>query len=375
MTDRGGRHGLAARLFAAQVLVVVAGAVTLLVVALSTAPGLFSEHIRRAVGPVSPTLARHLDEAFTSAFLLAFVVGVVAALIVALAVSWFVTERISSPVRRLARAAERVAAGRFDVRVPISRLGAEFVALDRAFNEMACALETTETRRRELLADLAHELRTPIATIDAYVEALADGVVPTDADAWRTLQDQTTRLRRLVDDVGTVSEAEESRLALRREPLDAAELAVDAVRAARPMFARKGVALDCRGRPPAPIVGDPDRLREVVGNLLDNALRHTDAGGHVTVETTTGARLVEISVVDDGAGVPAEQLAHLFERFYRGDPARARASGGSGIGLTIVRALVLSHGGTVSAHSAGPGLGARFVVRLPRRTADPGRIP
>lgn len=375
MTDRGGRHGLAARLFAAQVLVVVAGALTLIVVALSTAPGLFREHIQRAIGPVPPTLARHLDEAFTSAFVLAFVVGVAAALVVALAVSWFVTERISSPVRRLARAAERVAAGRYDVRVPPSRLGSEFVALDRAFNEMAAALETTETRRRELLADLAHELRTPIATIDAYVEALTDGVVPTDADAWRTLQDQTTRLRRLVDDVGTVSEAEENRLALRWEPLDAAELAVDAVRAARPMFARKGVALDCRGQPPAPIVGDPDRLREVVGNLLDNALRHTDAGGHVTVETTTGTRQIEISVTDDGAGIPADQLAHLFERFYRVDPARARASGGSGIGLTIVRALVASHEGTVTAHSAGPGLGSRFVVRLPRRNPAAGRIP
>lgn len=364
--ERARATGLAPRLFAAQLLIVLAGAATLIVVAVWVAPGLFHTHVRRAVGTVSPTLSRHLDEAFGRAVLLSLAVAVLAALLTTVAVSWFLTRRITRPVQQLADAAERIAAGAYDTSVPASRLGTEFARLDAAFNRMAATLEHTEGRRRELLADLAHELRTPIATLDSFLEGVEDGVLPPSEDTWRTMRDQTSRLRRLVKDVSSVSEAEERPLDLPDGRVDFADLAAEAVRAAEPGFREKGVALALShpGTPPA-VAGDRDRLREVLDNLFANALRHTPPGGQVEVRVTGRRGSVEVTVADDGEGIAAEHLPHVFERFYRADPARSRASGGSGIGLTIARALVQAHGGAIRAESAGPGHGARFVVTLP----------
>ncbi len=356
------RVRLATRLLAAQVLIVATGAVTLVIVAVVVAPGLFRDHLRRVAEPVPPDLARHLDQALGRALLVSLAVAVAASMATAAAVAWLVTRRLTRPVTALAAAASRVADQHYGTRVPPSRLGPEFAVLDNAFNRMAASLEGTERRRRELLADLAHELRTPVATIESFVEGVEDGVLPATADTWRTLHEQTARLRRLVDDVDLVSRAEERRVDLRPAAVDLDALAAGAVRAVTAAFAAKGVTLRHTPAPaPARAVADPDRVREILDNLLSNALRHTRAGGTVTIATAAGT----VAVSDTGDGVAAAHLPHLFERFYRADPARSRATGGSGIGLTIARALARAHGGDLTAASDGVGRGATFTLTLP----------
>ncbi len=366
---RGRPQGLAARLFAAQALIVLAGAATLVVIAVVVAPGLFRDHLRRAVGTVPPDLSRHLDQALARALLVSLAVAVAAALVTALAVGWFIARRLTRPIAAMAGAAAGIAGGRYDARVPPSRLGPEFAVLDNAFNRMAATLQGTERRRRDLLADLAHELRTPIATIDSFLEGVEDGIIPATDATWQTMREQTARLRRLVDDVNALSRAEERQLDLRREPVDVNDLVGAAVRASGARFADKGVALEqVAAADPARVSADPDRLREILDNLLDNALRHTPPGGSVTVTVTTRPSAIAVAVTDTGNGVAAEHLPHVFDRFYRADPARARGTGGSGIGLTIARALARAHDGDLVAASDGSGHGATFTLTLPVRS-------
>lgn len=359
--------GLAARIFLALAAVVLVGSVTLVLVAVSIGPAFFQTHLRRAGEPVPPAALPHLQEAFARSTLLSLGVAVAASLLAAGGLSWFVTRRLVRPVAQLAVAAQRIAAGSYDVRVPEPRLGGEFDALAGAFRDMATALLDTEQTRRRLLADLAHELRTPLATAEAYVEGLADGVVPPEPATWATLREQLGRLQRLTDDVALVSRVQERRLALRRTPVAPRALVDAAVAAAAPRYAAAGVDLAGDTDPGLPdVLVDPERIGEVLGILLDNAARHTPRGGRVTVRAGRGrSGGVEVAVRDTGVGLAAEHLERVFERFYRVQPARDRASGGSGIGLTIARALVEAHGGTLTAASAGPGTGATFTVALP----------
>jgi two-component system sensor histidine kinase BaeS len=265
----------------------------------------------------------------------------------------------------MADGARRIAAGHYEARVPEAGRD-ELAVLGRAFNEMAASLQTAERRRQELVSDVAHEFRTPLATLKGYVEGMADGTLPRDAATLRILAEETRRLSRLVEDLSKVSRAEERQLDLRLSTTETRTLVESAIRAAERAFAEKGVALDLRpGRAPAPLLVDPDRIAEVLGNLLANALRHTPPGGRVEVGWSHVGDGVEISVADTGEGIAPEHVERIFERFYRVDRARARASGGSGIGLTIARAIVEAHGGRIWAASRGPGHGARLVVRLP----------
>ena len=359
------RESLAAKLLAAQLLVIVAGAATLALVALAVAPGLFHGHVRDALGLVPDDVSRHLDEAFRDSVLLSLAVAVGAALAAAGAVSVFVALRIVRPVRTLAAAATRIAQGRYGERVPVGGSD-ELALLATAFNDMALSLESSEQRRRELLSDVAHELRTPLATIDGYLEGVADGVVPSDGDTLAVLRAETGRLKRLTEDLARVSEAEERRLSLRIEPVAPADLLAAAAEAARPSFAAKGVGLDVDDEPRLPRVAvDADRIAEVLANLLENALRHTPPGRGVVLSARRRDRALELVVADEGEGIGAEQLERVFERFYRADPGRSRERGGTGIGLTISRALVDAHGGRIRAESEGAGRGSRFVVELP----------
>ena len=356
---------LGAKLLLGQLLVVIAGALTLLLVALLLGPGIFRGHVRDALGYVPPEVGRHLDMAFHTATLISLAVAVAASVATALALSWVVSARVVQPVRALAAAAQRIARGTHTARVPV-RGTDELAQLAGAFNEMAGSLEHAEEIRRQLLADVAHELRTPLATVESYVEALADGVLAADAENWSAIRSETARLNRLVNDLQRVSRAEAHQLDLHPAPTDPGELVQDAVKAARPAFATKGVALESYIQTNLPMVDvDRERIAEVLANLLTNALRHTPRGG--TVQASVGQRVdrIEIVVADDGDGIGAEHLDRIFERFYRIDPARARASGGTGIGLAIVRAIVEAHDGTVEASSEGAGRGATFTVRLP----------
>ena len=356
---------LAAKLLTAQLLVIVSGSVTLLVVALSVAPGLFHSHVRDALGTVPADVADHLDRAFNDSVLLALAIAVGAALLTSGAVSWFLSRRIVLPIRALASAARGIARGAYSERVPVAGSD-ELADLGTVFNEMAGALESAERRRRELMSDVAHELRTPLATIEGYLEGISEGVIAPDAETWRTLQTEAHRLSRLVADLDKVSRAEERQLALRVEPTAPGALVTAAISAARPAYAAKAVELQPEIEPRLPeLAVDPDRIGEVLGNLLDNALRHTPAGGRVEVAARWRDGAVELSVIDTGEGIAPEHLDRVLERFWRADPARTRERGGSGIGLTIARALVEAHGGRIRAESEGPGRGARFAVTLP----------
>lgn len=362
------RSSLQAKLLLGQLLVILAGSVTLALVALAVAPGRFNEHVRERLGIVPEDVARHLDEAFGEAVLAALAVAIAAALVAALAVSAFLFVRIVRPVRELAATANRIAAGAYTARAPAT--GSDEVAtLGTAFNEMAASLEATERRRRELIADLEHELRTPLATIEGYVEGLADGVVAPEQDTWRVLQTETRRLGRLVEDLQKVSRAEERQLDVRAQPTAPAALVAAAIDGAAPRYTAKNVRLQTDVEPRLPdLAVDPDRIGEVLANLLDNALRHTPAGGRVTLSGRRRGRGVELGVTDTGDGLAPGELARVFERFYRADPARGHTGdGGSGLGLTIARAIVDAHGGTLRAESEGPGRGSRFVVALPAR--------
>lgn len=365
------RKSLAVRLLLAQLLVIVAGSATLALVALAVAPGIFHDHVQRSDGVIPDDVARHVDEAFGAAVLIALAIAIGAAVLAALAVSIFLSFRMARPIRALAEAAERIAKGAYAARVPATGSD-EIGALGSAFNEMATALESAEQKRRELLTDVAHELRTPLATVEGYLEGLADGVVPADRETWSLLQAETGRLRRLVDDLTKVSRAEERQLDLHRAPNKPGLLVAAAVQAAAPVYAAKGVALETKLDRRLPHVDvDPDRIAEVLANVLDNALRHTPTGGRVEVAAAGRGERVELVVADTGEGIAPEHLERVFERFFRADPARTRTAGGSGIGLAIVRALVEAHGGRVHAKSEGLGLGTRFVITLPAATGRP----
>lgn len=374
------RRSLATRLLLAQLLVILAGSATLALVALAIAPGIFQDHIRRSGNVVPDEVAPHVDRAFGVAFLIALAVAIGAAVLAALAVSAFLSLRMVRPVRELAEAAERIAKGAYGARVPATGTD-EIALLGGAFNEMATSLESAERKRRELLTDVAHELRTPLATVEGYLEGLADGVVQGDDETWALLQAETGRLRRLVDDLAKVSRAEERQLDLRSAQSQPSALVAAAVQAATPTYAAKGVVLETRldGRLPSVDV-DPDRIAEVLANVLDNALRHTPPGGSVEVSAAERGGEVEFSVSDTGDGIASENLERVFERFFRVDPARTRSAGGSGIGLAITRAITEAHGGRVRAESDGPGSGARLVITLPTaagrraraRPSDPG---
>jgi two-component system, OmpR family, sensor histidine kinase BaeS len=356
---------LSAKLLAGQLLVVLTGALTLLLVALLVGPAIFRMHVRDALGYVPPDVGRHLDMAFHTATLISLGVAVSVSVAVALALSSIVSTRIVRPVRELADAAQQIAHGARDARVP-ARGTDELAELAGAFNEMAASLERAEQIRSQLLADVAHELRTPLATVESYVEALSDGVLAADDENWGVIRAETSRLNRLVDDLQKVSRAQAHQLDLHLAPVATAVLVSDAVKAAEPAYASKGVALEAHIEPDVPAIeADSERIAEVLANLLTNALRHTPTGGIVNVSAHQRDDQLEIAVADNGEGIALEHLDRVFERFYRIDPARSRASGGTGIGLAIVRAIAEAHGGSVTATSPGTGSGTTVTLLLP----------
>ncbi len=358
--------GLAGRLMTAQVLVIGIGVLTFILTAILIAPGLFSEHLART-GEDSPEVQHHAEQAFASSFAISLLLATLASLVAAGLVSWFLVRRVADPVAQLADAADAVAAGDYRVQVPHTGFSTEIVRLSDAFDHMATRLADTETTRTRMLADLAHELRTPLATLEAYIDGMEDHVVTTEAQSWQTMRDQVARLRRLATDLREAAAAEEHALGLVLQPADARLLAETAVSAARPRYQTKGVAL-LMDIPDTPVEvnADQERMQQVLANLLDNALRHTQPGGHVTVQVTSSDRTVSMQITDDGDGISLDELEAVFDRFHRADPARAvNGGGGSGLGLTIARAIVVDHGGSLTARSSGRGEGATFTVTLP----------
>ncbi len=286
--------------------------------------------------------------------------------LVAVALSLLLARQIASPTRALTAAARRVAGGDYGQRVPV-RSRDELGELAMAFNSMAEALGHQEELRRRLAADIAHELRTPLAIIQANLEAIQDGVRPLSTAAVADIHEETQLLARLVADLRDLSLAEAGQLTLRREPTDLGALARAAIAKFEAPARDKGIRLRVEAADDLPKADvDPDRLAQILGNLLDNALRHVPEGGLVTVSVKPGTvpDMVEVAVTDNGPGIPSEHLPYIFDRFYRADPARSRKQGGSGIGLAVVRQLTEAHGGRVRVESAA-GRGTTFHLQFP----------
>jgi signal transduction histidine kinase len=286
------------------------------------------------------------------------------AIIIALVLTFVMSRRVTSPIYALAKAARRLGRGDFSQRVRVQGEG-EVAALAQAFNSMAADLEYAEQLRRNMVADVAHELRTPLSNIQGYLEAIQDGLVEPDGAAIRSLNEEASLLSRLVDELQELSLAEAGELKLVYQAEDVANLVKQAIAPWQPQMAAKEVSLSLDLPGDLPLVNiDWQRINEVLHVLLENAVAHTPKGGIISVAARARAKWVEISVSDTGEGIPAEDLPHIFERFYRVDKSRTRATGGSGLGLTIARRLVEAHGGTVTAQSK-LGKGSRFSFTIP----------
>ena len=364
------RGGLGRRLLAALALVLATAGVTAWLVAGAVGPAIFHEHMAGSGVRTAEEAVFHAELAFRTASGLALTIGLAAATVAALAVSLFLTRRIGASLSALTSAARLVAGGRYQARVPAPGMGAEFDEVAEAFNQMASRLDASEELRRRLLSDVAHELRTPVATLNAYLEGLEDGITDLDADTVGLLRAQGARLTRLSEDLSAVTRAESGEIQLSLDRRDPAELLEQAFRTAHDRAQALGIDLSMETGPGLPaVLVDPDRMAQVLGNLVDNALRHTESGGRVVLAGHVSGSAVRLTVTDTGEGIEARHLPHVFERFYRAESARDRASGGSGIGLAIAKALVEAQGGTVAVASAGRGAGSRFEVTLP--IADP----
>ena len=362
---------LASRLMIGQLIVLLAGALTITVLTVIIGPAVFHYHLLQTDLPVGSDELVHIERAYRDALALALGVGLVVSLLAAGLVTWNLARRLRQTLHGLTSAVDELSRGHYSTRVPSVGAGTELDSLAATLNDMAARLDAVEETRRQLLSDLAHELRTPIATLSAHHEAMADGVIEPEA-AMPILASQTMRLSRLADDISEVSRAEEGQLPVQLHPLTVDDLLESILPAWDERFETAGVALRRETALPHSVTihADPDRLAQVLGNLLSNALRHTSPGGTVTVSAATHGSTVEITVADDGEGFTNEDRSRLFERFFRADSSRTRDNSGSGIGLTISRALVDAHGGTVAAASEGPGRGATFTIRLPRAITD-----
>jgi two-component system sensor histidine kinase BaeS len=318
----------------------------------------------RTVGTVRLAFPASAGDGRTVAW--SWVIGAaVVAVAAALTVSGFVSRRLTRPLIVLAAAARKFAAGDRGARAGITAPG-ELGEVAHAFDTMADEVVRSDAVRRRLAADVAHELRTPLAALQAGLEELRDGWSVPDAHRLAALHDQALRLGRVVQDLGELSAAESAALSLRPVDTDLAEAARDALAAQRPQLDAAGLRVVADVSVPVPVRADPDRVHQILANLLANAARYCRPGDQVVVRVRADGAAAELTVADTGPGIPADELPHVFDRLWRGRDSGAVA--GSGIGLAVVRELVAAHGGTVTAESPPTG-GAAITVRLPRPTA------
>lgn len=367
------RGGLRYRLLLSHLLTIAASALTLLTITIIFAPGLHDQLMIAWLGPHWTETAdasmvemeRATNAIFTLAMMQALTISSGAAVTVAIIVSVVASRQIVQPIDHLLQVTRRIAAGHYAERAPL--IGdRELTRLAAQFNMMADALERAEQRRVALIGDVAHELRTPLATIAGYVEGILDGVVETDEETWALVLDEVNRLRRLTDDLQQLSRVESRQITLASTSVDPAHLIEAAVTRLTPQFTAKNIELHVNIEQHLPPVwADSDRILQVLINILGNALQYTPVGGRVVIGADSADEAIRFWVQDSGIGIAAEHLPHLFERFYRVDKSRTRATGGAGIGLTICKGLVEMHGGEIWATSAGPGCGATFYFTLP----------
>jgi signal transduction histidine kinase len=319
-----------------------------------------------AVGAVylNPQVGQSPDQAFLEAVNRSLFVAVGVAGVLALLITLGLSRGIVSPLESLTAAARRMERGDLAQRVEV-RGGDEVSQLAHAFNAMAESVARNELLRKHMVSDVAHELRTPLTNVRGYVEGMRDGVLEPTRETLDSVFEEAQLLSRLIDDLQELSLAEAGQLRLLRQPVEVSETLERAIAAARPRASARGISLHATVEPKLPLVDvDPDRVGQVLRNLLNNALAYTAAGGAVTVAAGRRGNRVELSVADTGTGIARDDLPYVFERFYRSDRSRARATGGSGLGLTIAKRIVEQHGGSITVASE-LGKGTRFAFTLP----------
>jgi len=364
------------RLFLSYAAVAVIGAVVAYLTVRLLAPRLFDQQVGMMTGAgngmgqgmgMGAATQAGVHDAFQSALNTALIIGVLASVAAAVVVAWLVTGRLLRPLDAVRTATTQIAAGRYEVSVPLPS-EPELAALATDVNTLAHTLADTETRRTRLLGEVAHELRTPLTALDGYVEGMIDGVFAPSREIFASLSEELRRLHRLADDLSSLSRTQEQGLDLHPVDADLADLASRAAARLAPQFQDAHVTLTVNADAALPVWVDPDRITQVLTNLLGNALLATPAGGAVTITARRAAADDgEVVVTDTGVGLSAQDVGRVFERFYRA-PRQPRRSAGSGIGLTIARGIARGHGGDVTASSAGPGQGASFTLVLPLRS-------
>ncbi|WP_206697642.1 cell wall metabolism sensor histidine kinase WalK [Streptomyces sp. WAC00263] len=370
------RARLSLRLFVSHAAVAVAGALVAFGTVRLLAPSLFDQRMgmlegEHGMGMGMASAMVRVRAAFLTSLNTALLVGVGASVVAAGIVAAAVTRRLLRPLDAVRSATRRIAAGNYRSNVALPS-APELAALATDVNTLAQALADTETRRSRLLGEAAHEMRTPLTALDGYVEGLIDGVFTASPDTLASLSEELRRLHRLADDLSSVSRAQEQRLDLHPMDADLAEIARRAAVRLSSQFEDAHVALVIDTDRAVPVHVDPDRITQVLTNLLGNALLATPAGGTVTITAHGDGNRGEVVVTDTGVGLAEQDIERVFERFYR-VPGRPRRSTGSGVGLTIARGIARGHGGDVTSSSPGPGKGASFALVLPLRPSGPPR--
>lgn len=355
---------LQTRLVLSHLLVVLIGVATTFVVVRLWAPTLFDRSMGVGMMGAARAGGGQLRQEFSDAVDTALLVGAGVGLVAAAVIGIVFAVRLVRPLERVRVATKRMAAGEYGVEVELPR-EAELAGLVEDVNRLGHELARTESRRLALLGDVAHEMRTPMTVVEGYVEGMIDGVIPTGSEELAQIGAEMRRLRRLAEDLSALSRSQEGRISLSVVPVDLNEVVAAAAERLRPQAVDAEIELVVvPAAAPLVVDADPDRLAQVVTNLVGNAVRATPAGGRVEVHIGRFEGRAGFQVVDTGMGLTAVELAHVFERFYRGEPSAAGRSDGSGVGLTIAQGIMRAHGGDVTATSAGRGLGARFTAHL-----------
>lgn len=382
MTDYFRQH-LGAKIFLSYLAIIMVGLLVLAAASQFALPSSFDRHMLNMMsangglapgmgmgmgpqGPGGPPGRSQLFIDYRAGFNDALMIATLAAMLVALALSLVFSRSVVAPVQAMSLASQRIADGHYEERVPVEGSD-ELAQLASRFNRMAERLDQTESMRRRLIGDVSHELRTPLTAIQGSMEGLMDGVLPPTDETYQQIHTEAKRLNRLVDDLQELSRVEARAYDLQLQAVEIASVVQTVVKRLAPDAAARHIALAIESAPALPpVFGDGDRLVQVLSNLVANALQHTPEGGAVTIGTEQGKGEIQVTVRDTGIGIPAQHLSHVFDRFYRVDTSRSRhAGGGSGIGLTIARALIEAHGGRIWAESAGAGQGSVFTFTLP----------
>ena len=377
------RASLFWRLLPSYLIVILVAAATTLLTAESFAPYFLNHHVADMMRGYSGALMQgmasgmlhDLNAAYQQALRQSLGWAAVASFVTATLVGLYVTRRIVAPLRAISRASRRIARGSYRNRLQLTAPG-EVGDLAEAFNTMAATLEHSESRRVELLADVAHEFRTPLSNLRGYVEGIEDGVFESDTTVLLACRRQLDRLDHLVGDLSLLSLVETGQLPLAPEQIPVATLLERAAAALRPLYLQKEVHLHVAVPPDdVDVYADPDRTEQVLANLLRNALRHTPQGGSVELRAAADHDSVRFDVIDDGSGIDASDLPHIFKRFYRGDRSRSfEPTTGSGIGLTIARELIERQRGEIHVSST-VGVGTHFWFTLPSAAPPPEPSP